>query len=182
MDKKMLILVMCSCLALCFGTQMGCSKEEKEHHAEADHQGEAHQDEEGHHHGHHEAHHGGVLNVIGEEAGHIEIRIEDDTLEAWFVGGGNDTDRAVPIKAEEISLTVDSPGQEEKALILKADPMKLAGEELGHCSHYVARADWLRGIETFQAKGEVEFRGIPQEIVIDYPKGYDPMHGSGEHQ
>ncbi len=23
------------------------------------------------HHGHHEAHHGGVLNVIGEEAGHI---------------------------------------------------------------------------------------------------------------
>ena len=37
--------------------------------------------EEGHHrYGHHEAHHGGTLNVIGEEAGHIEIRISGDIL------------------------------------------------------------------------------------------------------
>lgn len=35
----------------------------------------------------HKAHHGGVLNVIGEESGHVEVLIRGDLLEAWFVGG-----------------------------------------------------------------------------------------------
>jgi len=47
------------------------------------------------HKGHHAAH-GGILNVIGKEAGHGEIRLTDGLLELWFVGGGNDTHRAVP--------------------------------------------------------------------------------------
>lgn len=121
------------------------------------------------HHGHHEAHHGGVLNVIGEEAGHIEIRIEGDTLEAWFVGGGHDTDRSVPIEAEEISLKVSVPGKGEMALVLKASPMKLAGEKVGHCSHFVAKADWLRDVKGFEARGEVVFKGTRQRLVIKYP-------------
>lgn len=121
------------------------------------------------HHGHHEAHHGGVLNVIGDEAGHIEIRVERDTLEAWFVGGGHDTDRSVPIKAEEIPLKVTVPGKGEMALVLKASPMKLAGEKVGHCSHFIARADWLRDVKGFEARGEVVFKGIRQELVIKYP-------------
>jgi hypothetical protein len=129
------------------------------------------------HHGDHEAHHGGVLNVIGEEAGHIEIRIKGDTLEAWFVGGGHDTNRSVPIKAPEIPLKVTVPGKGEMALVLKASPMKLAGEKLGHCSHFVAKADWLRDVKEFEARGEVLFRGIRHELIIKYPEGYDPMHG-----
>lgn len=123
------------------------------------------------HHGHHEAHHGGVLNVIGEEAGHIEIRVEGDTLEAWFVGGGHDTDRSVPIKAEEIPLKVTVPGKGERALVLKASPMKLAGEKVGHCSHFIAKADWLRDVKGFEARGEVVFKGIHQKVVIKYPLG-----------
>jgi len=141
-----------------------------------------HHGEEGHHqHGHHEVHHGGILNVIGEEAGHIEIRIRGDMMEAWFVGGGNDTNRSVPIKAEEVSLKVTLPDQGEKMLVLKADPMKLAGEKKGQCSRFMAKAEWLKGVEEFEAEGEVVFKGILQKLVIHYPEGYDPMHGHGEH-
>ncbi|UCD72068.1 MAG: hypothetical protein JSW70_03480 [Syntrophobacterales bacterium] len=129
------------------------------------------------HHGHHEAHHGGVLNVIGQEAGHIEIRIEGNVLEAWFVGGGHDTDRSIPIKAEEIVLKATVPGKGEMALVLKAAPMKLAGERPGHCSHFIAKADWLRDVREFEARGEVVFKGIRHELIIKYPEGHDPLHG-----
>lgn len=128
------------------------------------------------HHGH-KPHHGGVLNVIGEEAGHIEIRLQADTLEAWFVGGGHDTHRSIPIKAAKIPLTVSVPGKEEMELVLKAAPLKLAGEKIGQCSHFVAKADWLRDVKRFEAWGEVEFRGIRQMLRIKYPAGYDPGHG-----
>jgi hypothetical protein len=125
----------------------------------------------------HLAHHGGVLNAIGQEAGHIETRLQEDTLEAWFVGGGHDTDRSVPIKTAEIPLTVSVPGKPEMELVLKADPMTLAGEKVGHCSHFVAKADWLRDVKRFEARGEVEFKGIRHKLLIKYPEGYDPMHG-----
>jgi hypothetical protein len=140
---------------------------------------EVHHSEERHH--HHEAHHGGVLNVIGGEAGHIEIRVEGNTLEAWFVGGGHDTNRSVPIKAAEIPLKVTVPGRGELALVLKAHPMKLAGEKVGHCSHFIAKADWLKDVKEFEARGEVVFKGIRHELIIKYPEGHDPAHGHGTH-
>jgi hypothetical protein len=107
-----------------------------------------------------------VLNVIGEEAGHIEIRLQEDNLQAWFVGGGDDTHRSVPIKAAEIMLTVRIPGEGERELVLKADPMKLAGEKTGHCAHFVGKADWLRDVKRFEARGDIEFKGIRQKLLI----------------
>lgn len=162
MKKKMLMVLLSVSVVAFFGNPLLCSAAEKHH------------GEEGHH---HEAHHGGVLNVIGEEAGHIEIRLDGDTLEAWFVGGGHDTDRSVPVKAAEISLKVTVPGKGEMTLVLKASPMTLAGEKVGHCSRFVAKADWLRDVEEFEARGELLFKGIRQELIIKYPEGYDPMHG-----
>ncbi len=171
MRKRLLILLVSFSMVVFFGNPLIFSAAADEHHGE-----------EGHHrHGHHEAHHGGILNVIGEEAGHIEIRISGDMMEAWFVGGGNDTNRSVPIKAEEVPLKVTLPDQGEKVLVLKADPMKLAGEKKGHCSRFMAKADWLKGVEEFEAEGEVVFKGILQKLVIHYPEGYDPMHGHEEH-
>lgn len=125
----------------------------------------------------HKAHHGGVLNVIGKELGHVEIIVHDGLLEAWFVGGGHDTDRSVPIGAAEIPLTVIIPGKKQEKLILKAAPMKLAGEKLGHCSHFIAEAEWLKSVKEFEAFGEVVFKGVRQKLVIKYPEGYDPIHG-----
>jgi hypothetical protein len=129
----------------------------------------------------HRAHHEGVLNVIGKELGHVEILLQGDTLEAWFVGGGEDTARSVPIAAAEIPLTVTFPGTKQKKLTLKADPMKLAGERMGHCSHFVAQADWLKDLKEFEARGEVILKGIRQKLVIQYPEGYDPGHKKKPH-
>lgn len=124
----------------------------------------------------HKAHHGGVLNVIGKELGHIEILVQDGTLEAWFVGGGHDTDRSVPIEAAEVFLNVFIAGGKKHKLILKAAPMKLAGERIGHCSHFIAHAEWLKEAKEFEAYGEVIFKGIRQKLVIKYPEGHDPFH------
>jgi hypothetical protein len=129
----------------------------------------------------HRAHHEGVLNVIGKELGHVEILLQGDTLEAWFVGGGEDTVRSVPIAAVEIPLNVTFPGTKQKKLTLKADPMKLAGERMGHCSHFVARAEWLKDLKEFEARGEVVLKGIRQKLVIQYPEGYDPGHKKKPH-
>ena len=138
-----------------------------------------HHTKEGHHHAHHKAHHGGVLNVIGKcETGHLEIRLEGATLEAWLVGGGHDTDRSVPVKTEEIPLTMTIPGQEKRILVLKADPMKLAGERLGHCSCFIAKADWLKEVKEFEARGKLVFKGVRHELLIKYPEGFDPGHGN----
>jgi hypothetical protein len=130
------------------------------------------------HHGH-KAHHGGVLNVIGKELAHIEILIREDTLEAWFVGGGQDTGRSVQIKAAEIILTVSIASKGQKKLGLKADPLKLAGEKMGYCSHFVARADWLKEVKEFEAKGSVMIKGVKEKLIIHYPEGYDPLHRHG---
>ena len=130
-----------------------------------------------HHTGHHEAHHGGVLNVISKcEIGHIEVRIEEDVLEAWFVGGGRDTHRSVPIQAEAVALAVTFPDGGEKTLLLKADPMKLAGEKSGYCSRFSARAEWLNEVTEFEAQGEIVFKGIRRPLLIKYPEGYAPGH------
>ena len=138
-----------------------------------------HRHEKSHHSGHHQAHHGGVLNVISKcEIGHIEIRIEGDVLEAWFVDGGRDTHRSVPIQAEEVALGVTFPKGDERLLLLKADPMKLAGEIVGDCSRFSARADWLVKANEFEARGEVVFKGLRRSLIIKYPEGYDPGHGT----
>ena len=130
------------------------------------------------HHGH-KAFHDGVLNVIGKELAHAEVLIVEDTLRVWFVGGGQDTGRSVRLKAKEIPLMVEIPGQGQKKLILKADPLKLAGEKMGSCSHFVATAGWLKGVKEFEATGSAVIKGIREKLIIHYPKGYDPVHGHG---
>jgi len=127
----------------------------------------------------HKAFHGGILNVIGKELAHVEVLIQEDTLEAWFVGGGQDTGRSVQIKAARIPLTVNIPGQGQKRLVLKADPLELAGEKMGSCSHFVARADWLKEVKEFEANGSVVIKGVKEKLIIQYPEGYDPLHRPG---
>jgi hypothetical protein len=99
-------------------------------------------------------------------------------METWFVDGGNNTHRSVPIQAEEVSLIVTFPDGSENTLLLKADPMTLAGEKSGYCSHFSARADWLKEVKQFEARGEIVFKGIRRPLIIKYPEGYDPEHGT----
>jgi hypothetical protein len=171
MRRKLLIFFFSFGILFLFGVSITYSADGDEPH-----------DEKGHHQGHHKAHHGGVLNVIGKcETGHIEVRLKGDTLETWLVGGGHDTHRAVPVKARQISLTVAIPGQAERTLVLKADPMKLAGEHLGNCSSFTAKAGWLKDVKQFEARGELIYKGVSHELLIKYPEGYDPEHANGQH-
>ncbi len=194
MPKKLFILLLSmSVVALVGGRSSLRASETKEHHQEEGHHHSdegpkhdtlgPHHHEEGQHHGH-VAHHNGILCVLEKcDVGHIETLLEGDTLEAWFVGGGRDTDRSVRVEAEEVPLKVRLAGEGERTLVLKAAPMRLAGEKVGDASHFIAKADWLKGVKEFEAEGEVVFKGIRRKLVIRYPQGYDPDHGNGhEHE
>ncbi len=131
--------------------------------------------EHAHEHGH-KAAHGGCLNALGTcENGHAEVRLTDGTLEVWFVGGGSDTEKAVPIADSAFTLHV-TPEQATapRPLELAAHPSELSEEKVGACSHFVGEAEWLKGVTAFTATGEVTFRGRKQDVRVEYPKGYDP--------
>jgi len=124
--------------------------------------------------GKHKAYHEGSLNAITQcENGHFEIKVVDDSLEGWFVGGGQDTNRAVRVSSDKIELTVFLPDGTNKELLLTASPLNLAGEKNGDCSHFTAAAPWLSDIKTFQATGKINFKGKWQPLIIQYPEGYD---------
>ena len=182
--ESFMILLLLSIAAFFGGGSLLCASETKEHHNEGLKHGtlDPHHHEDGHHQGH-KAYHHGVLCVLEKcEVGHIEILLDGDTLEAWFVGGGHDTDRSVRVKAKEIPLKVHVHGQGEKTLNLKAAPMKLAGEKVGDASRFIATADWLEGVKEFEAEGQIEFKGVQRKLIIKYPQGYDPDHGHHEHE
>ena len=133
-------------------------------------------------HGHKSAH-GGCLNAIGAcETGHAEVRIEGDVLKLWFVGGENDTDKAVRVPDREIALSVTPEGEKApRSIVLKAKPNALLEEKDGDCSCFEGQADWLKDLKGFEATGTVTFKGKKENLKIDFPHGYDPDHeGPGE--
>ena len=131
----------------------------------------------------HKAAHGGCLNVIGSCGnGHAEVKVEGDILKLWFVGGENDTDKAVRVPDKELTLAVNvEGGQNPRSITLKCKPIQLLEEKEGDCSCFEGQADWLKTAKDFEAKGTVTFRGKQQEFKIDYPHGFDPDDdGHGE--
>lgn len=163
----------CCALAAALVLAGGCGRDEPEH---------AHKEGHGH-----TAAHGGCLNAIGScETGHAEIRVEGDVLKLWFVGGGNETDKAVRVPDKEIVLSVTVGGEKEpRSLTLRACPNPLAEEKEGDCSCFQGRADWLKGAAEFEAAGTVTFKGRKESLEVHYPHGHDPDHeaggGEGEH-
>ncbi len=123
----------------------------------------------------HEAHHGGCLNAIETCAvGHAEVKLDGDVMKVWFVGGENQTDKAVRVSDKQIVLAVTPAGGREKTLTLDPKPNELAEEKVGDCSCFQGRADWLAGVKNFTATGKVRHTGKERAIKIEYPEGYDP--------
>jgi hypothetical protein len=123
----------------------------------------------------HEAHHGGVLNAIELcSIGHAEVKVEGGVFRCWFVGGENETDKAVRIPDAEVRLTVKLDSGEEKPLVLAAKPIDLAGEKVGDCSYFEGAADWLKDAKKFSATGTVHCKGKERAIRIEFPEGFDP--------
>lgn len=124
--------------------------------------------------GKHKAYHEGSLNAITQcEIGHFEIKVLDDKLEGWFVGGGSDTNRSVRVNADKINLSVFLADGTNKELVLSASTLNLAGEKKSDCSHFEGSAAWLKDIKTFQAVGKIYFKDKWQPLIIQYPEGYD---------
>ncbi len=123
----------------------------------------------------HEAHHGGCLNAIETCAvGHAEVKLDGDVMKVWFVGGENQTDKAVRVSDKQIVLAVTPAGGQEKTLTLDPKPNELANEKVGDCSYFEGKADWLAGVKKFTATGKVNHTGKERPIKIEYPEGYDP--------
>jgi hypothetical protein len=114
--------------------------------------------------------------VVTCENGHAEVKIADDVLQCWLVGGGPNTGVSVPIGDKSITLKITPVGEGmTRTLVLMAKPLKLAEETVGHCSYFEGRASWLKGLSAFSAEGTLKhYRGKAQPIRIEYPGGYDP--------
>jgi hypothetical protein len=126
--------------------------------------------------GSHQTAHAGVLNAIVKcEIGHAEAKREGDTLHVWFVGGAPDTTKAVPIPDRTVILKIVAPTiQQPRRLVLKPEPLDLAGETIGNCSRFTGTAAWLQGMDRFTATATITFKGQKQPLRIEYPDGYDP--------
>ena len=134
----------------------------------AAHEGEEHQ--------HPTAHHGCLNAIVTCENGHGEVKIDGDTLNLWFVGGGTETMKAVRIPDAQIVLSVTPDGEKKpsRTITLAAVPNELAEEKVGDCSHFVGKADWLKEVKKFTATAEITFRGQRQPLRLEIPNGYDP--------
>ena len=95
-------------------------------------------------------------------------------MKVWFVGGENQTDKAVRVSDKQIVLAVTPAGGQEKTLTLDPKPNELADEKVGDCSYFEGKANWLAGVKKFTATGKVNHTGKERPIKIEYPEGYDP--------
>ncbi len=129
-----------------------------------------HDKKHGHDHSHeHVAPHGGVLATIeGCGLGHVEMKLTDNKLELWFLDGGESISRSIPIPELRFPLSiVTSDGQRIEVMML-ADPLRLAGEKTGRCSHFIAVSDSLKGLAAFRAFGWVHFKGAYRPLQINH--------------
>jgi len=123
----------------------------------------------------HETHHGGCLNAVETCAvGHAEAKLEGEILKIWFVGGENETDKAVRVTDKQIVLIVTLENGQKNTLTLDAKPNELAEEKVGDCSYFEGQADWLSNVKKFDATGKVNFKGRERPIKIEFPDGFDP--------
>ncbi len=127
----------------------------------------------GNHTNSHEAPHQGVLSEIERcSVGHAEIKIDGNTLQLWLLDGGNATSRSVQSPDESIPLSVTGHDQVRFEMVLIADPMKLAGEKIGHCSRFTGHSDKLKNLTSFQAFGWLRFKGQMRPLRLGFPDGF----------
>ncbi len=121
----------------------------------------------------HAAPHQGVLSEIERcSVGHAEIKIDGNTMQLWLLDGGNATTRSVPSADERIPLSIFGPDQVRFEMVLNADPMKLAGEKVGHCSRFTGVSENLQNLPSFHAFGWLRFKGQIRPLRLAFPHGF----------
>ena len=120
----------------------------------------------------HEPPHGGAGVTLGDEEAHIEFLVDAEagTVTAWFFTPH--MERYLRIKAESFEVLAKRTNGEAK-LIFTGVSNAGTGETVGDTSQFVARADWLVGVEAFDAVlPEVSIHGrVYRSVAFNYPKG-----------
>ena len=162
-------LIFFSLIVLIFAlSQVGCEGEggQVDEHSHAE--GENH-----HHEPHyHEPPHGGAGVTLGNEDAHIEFLVDAEvgTVTAWFFKPH--MEQYLRMKLESFEVLVKRSEGETK-LVFEALANPGTGETVGNTSQFVATAEWLGKVETFDAV-------IPKITVLgktynnlefNYPKG-----------
>ncbi len=120
----------------------------------------------------HEPPHGGAGVTLGDEDAHIEFLTDAaaGTVTAWFFSPH--MERYLRIKAESFEVLAKLQGV-EKSLSFVAVANAGTGETVGNTSQFVAEADWLSNVESFDAVlSGVTVRGrLYRSVAFNYPKG-----------
>jgi hypothetical protein len=121
---------------------------------------------------HHDPPHGGAGVTLGDEEAHIEFLVDAEagTVTAWFFKPH--MERYLRIKAESFVVLARLPDG-EASMTFAAVANAGTGETIGDTSQFVARADWLASVVSFDAVlPEVSIRGrVYRSVAFNYPKG-----------
>ena len=120
----------------------------------------------------HEPPHGGAGVTLGDEEAHIEFLVDAEvgTGTAWFFTPH--MERYLRIQVESFEVLVKLPDG-EATLTFHAVANAGTGETVGDTSQFVAQADWLGGVESFDAVlPALSVRGtVYRNVAFNYPKG-----------
>jgi hypothetical protein len=136
----------------------GCGDEHAHDH---DHAGHAHHD--------HKAPHGGALQVLGEEAAHVELVLDakSGALTAYVLDG----EAEKPVRVAAPTLRIKLSGGEAVELSAVANP--LTGETVGDTSQFEGTSPKLVGASRFDGTLEtITARGVKFDAVrVAFPEG-----------
>ena len=133
-------------------------------------------------HGHeHRAPHGGALQVLGDEAAHVELLLDakEGRLTAYVLDA--EAERPVRIAQDALRLTLRSLACGEASVELKPVASVLTGETAGDTSQFAGASDALRGATSFEGTlATITARGVKFDAVpIRCPGGNEAAKTSG---
>jgi hypothetical protein len=121
----------------------------------------------------HHAPHGGALQVLGEEAAHVELMLDAATgkLTAYVLDG--EAEKPVRVAQDALRLKIVGVAGGDAVVEMKAVANDLTGEKIGDTSQFEGASEELRGATQFKGVLEsITARGVTFDAVpIGYPGG-----------
>ncbi len=121
----------------------------------------------------HHAPHKGALEVLGDEAAHVELVLDGatGTLTAYVLDG--EAENPVRIPQDKLRLKITGLAGGDVALDLAAVANPLTGEKVGDTSQFEGASEKLKGVTQFAGTLEtISARGMKFDAVeIGFPGG-----------
>lgn len=133
-------------------------------------------------HGHeHRAPHGGALQVLGDEAAHVELVLDakEGRLTAYVLDG--EAERPVRIAQDALRLTLRGLPGGDATIELKPVASVLTGETAGDTSQFAGSSDALRGATSFEGTlATITARAVRFDAVpLGFPGGNEKKETHG---